>query len=153
MRLPRLAAAGFALALAGPGAGAEATARPGPPRFGEVRTAVEGCALARTPAEARRHAVRPGVRAPPPTIAAAPGGARVVHRVHHPCLLELETSLWFEGRTAILQERFAGRPGRCRCESRLVSDVGLGPGEWRLEVRLDLDGRLETAGAATLARP
>jgi len=113
-----------------------------PETEGASRSAFAGCLLAANETEAGRFPPPPALRSAGPEVTVAPtvGGALVTHELTHACCLKGGVTTRLEGRVAIVRERLAGIPCRCRCASTLRTAVALPPGRWTVAVELEEAG-------------
>ena len=66
-----------------------------------------------------------------------PDGVVVTHNVIHACCLSGAVSSSIEGNLVTISERLTGEPCKCECPSTLRTAVGLAPGPWVIQLRLE----------------
>jgi hypothetical protein len=118
---------------------AGAVARPAAPaasgRAGRARWEASGCLAAKGEAPSRAFEVQPGRALPePPSVQAAPGGARVRHALTHACCLSGAVQAVRVRGTWEVRETLSGTPCRCVCSSTLETFVSLPRGKQRVRV-------------------
>jgi len=103
---------------------------------GQSRSSIRGCLAAgaqgKKPAPSRGDVEWDGV-----DLRVVAGGALVIHKLTHPCCLEANVRLTTHGNVAIVQERLAGEPCRCSCQSTIETAIGLGLGMWTVRVEVE----------------
>jgi hypothetical protein len=106
-------------------------------------TEVEGCAADREPGlgMADRHPPQSGPSAPPPKIAAIPGGILVEHALTHACCLTAKGETTLEGGTVRVIHGLEGEPCRCACSSLIRTVVRADPGMYLLNLDTGPSGR------------
>jgi hypothetical protein len=121
-------------------------------RSGRVRWEARGCLAARGEAPARAFEVEPGRRAlpEPPSVDAAPGGARVRHQLTHACCLAGAVRAVRARGVWEVRETLSGTPCRCLCASTLETFVSLPRGRQRVRVVVLRGEERTVAGEWTL---
>jgi hypothetical protein len=84
-----------------------------------------------------------------------------VHHIDHACCLSATTDVKVEADTVTLTEHLSGTPCRCRCSSTIQADLDVAPGDYKLRVLTEQDGKTEEAfsgafssgGAAPKGKP
>jgi hypothetical protein len=79
-------------------------------------------------------------------VSAISGGVRVAHEISHACCLKSKIDTQVSGSNVTITETLTGTPCRCMCSSTVTTSVRLAPGDYALEVVLDVNGQKKTSG-------
>jgi hypothetical protein len=116
---------------------------------GDSKSEVTGCLAAATEAEGAKFAPPPEntrgmVPAPAVKVDAIAGGIIVSHDLSHACCLRGTVTSKLDKEQVTVREVLSGTPCRCMCRSTLRTAVGLKPGDYKIHVTVEENGKERT---------